>query len=153
MKLKKWALIAEIVGAVAIVVSLIFVGLQVRDSTTATYAGTYDDLLADMVYWRMELATSPDALRGFYAYINPDSGENWDPMTMFAGHVALEAVVQVFERAYFARRYGRLNDQEWSRFQRAMCSPEYHEMWARANVDPFVFSQEFWQYVSECSPE
>jgi hypothetical protein len=34
MKLKKWALMAEIVGAVAIVVSLVFVGLQIRQSNS-----------------------------------------------------------------------------------------------------------------------
>jgi len=45
MKLEKWALIAEIVGAAAIVLSLVFVGLQVRQSnslasTTALKEGT-----------------------------------------------------------------------------------------------------------------
>jgi hypothetical protein len=34
MKLEKWALIAEIVGALAIVVSLLFVGLQIRQSNS-----------------------------------------------------------------------------------------------------------------------
>ncbi len=36
MKLEKWALVAEIVGALAIVLSLIFVGLEIRDSTRVT---------------------------------------------------------------------------------------------------------------------
>jgi len=34
MKLEKWALIAEIIGAAAIVISLVFVGLQVRQSNS-----------------------------------------------------------------------------------------------------------------------
>lgn len=34
MRLEKWALIAEIIGGVAIVVSLLFVGLQVRQSNS-----------------------------------------------------------------------------------------------------------------------
>ena len=34
MKLEKWALIAELVGGIAIVVSLLFVGLQVRQSNS-----------------------------------------------------------------------------------------------------------------------
>lgn len=34
MKLEKWALIAEIIGGIAIVVSLLFVGLQVRQSNS-----------------------------------------------------------------------------------------------------------------------
>jgi hypothetical protein len=34
MRLEKWALVAEIVGAIAIVISLLFVGLQVRQSNS-----------------------------------------------------------------------------------------------------------------------
>jgi hypothetical protein len=40
MKLEKWALIAEIVSAIAIVLSLIFVGLQVRQGTEETAANS-----------------------------------------------------------------------------------------------------------------
>jgi hypothetical protein len=40
MKLEKWALVAEIVSAVAIVLSLIFVGLQVRQSSEETAANS-----------------------------------------------------------------------------------------------------------------
>ena len=36
MRLEKYALIAEIVGAVAIVLSLVFVGLEIRENTRAT---------------------------------------------------------------------------------------------------------------------
>jgi len=153
VKLEKLALIAEIVGSAAIVVSLVFVGLQIRSATTATYAGTYDQLLADQVYWRMELATNLETLRGFDSHVFPDSTENLDPATIRAGALAMEAIVQIFERAYIARRYGRLNDQEWSRFETAMCNSEYHEMWASAKVNPSLYSQEFWNYVSECGLE
>lgn len=40
MKLEKWALVAEIVSAIAIVLSLIFVGLQVRQGTEETAANS-----------------------------------------------------------------------------------------------------------------
>ncbi len=153
MNLKKWALISEIVGAIAIVVSLIFVGLQVRDTSSAAYADTYDRLLADLGYWRMELATSPDAMRGWQAMSNPDGAENQDPVVFQAGRFAIEAVVQIYERAYFAHFYGRLNDEEWGRFQRRMCNPQFHQLWVRANLNGELFSREFWQYVSTCSPE
>jgi hypothetical protein len=36
MKLKEWALLAEIVGAVAVVISLTFVGVQARQSAEQT---------------------------------------------------------------------------------------------------------------------
>ena len=40
MKLEKWALISEIISAIAIVLSLIFVGMQVRQGTEQTAANS-----------------------------------------------------------------------------------------------------------------
>lgn len=55
MKLERWALIAEILSAVAVVASLIFVGLQVRQgaeetalNTRAIQASAYQDLIAQI---------------------------------------------------------------------------------------------------------
>ena len=39
-RLQKWALIAEVIGAVAVVISLIFVGIELRSNTEATRAAT-----------------------------------------------------------------------------------------------------------------
>ena len=55
MKLEKWALIAEIIGAVAIVVSLIFVGLEIRNgadqtrlNTQALQMSAYQELIGEV---------------------------------------------------------------------------------------------------------
>jgi len=54
-QLKKYALIAEIVGGIAVVLSLIFVGLQIRQSsqetalnTRAVQANAYQDLISQI---------------------------------------------------------------------------------------------------------
>jgi hypothetical protein len=55
MKLERWALIAEIISAIAIVASLIFVGVQVRQAANVTSLNTravegqvYQDLVAQI---------------------------------------------------------------------------------------------------------
>ncbi len=55
MKLEKWALIAEILSAVAVVASLVFVGLQVRQgaeetalNTRAIQTSAYQDLIGQI---------------------------------------------------------------------------------------------------------
>jgi len=55
MKLEKWALIAEILSAMAVVASLVFVGLQVRQGAEETALNTrtiqtsaYQDLTAQL---------------------------------------------------------------------------------------------------------
>jgi hypothetical protein len=56
MRLEKWALIAEIVSAFAIVLSLIFVGIQISQSsdetalnTSAIQVGAYQELVGQIM--------------------------------------------------------------------------------------------------------
>ena len=46
MKLEKWALIAEIIGAIAVVVSLLYVGAGVRQNTEAILSSNHQNLVA-----------------------------------------------------------------------------------------------------------
>ena len=45
LKLKQWAQIAEVIGAVAIVVSLIYVASELRHNTDATQAATFQQMV------------------------------------------------------------------------------------------------------------
>lgn len=53
MQLSDWAALAEILSAAAVIVSLIFVGAQIRENTRATHAAT----LQDHVEYEMDLVT------------------------------------------------------------------------------------------------
>ncbi|MEZ5518164.1 MAG: hypothetical protein R3F41_11945 [Gammaproteobacteria bacterium] len=66
-KLQTWALAAEIVGGIAVVVSLAFVGLQVRQSsvesnlnTRAIEANSYQDLNSQIAAVSFEIMTNPE---------------------------------------------------------------------------------------------
>ncbi len=54
MRLERLALIAEIIGGIAIVITLIVLIYETRQNTIATYAASYDQLAADMADWRMQ---------------------------------------------------------------------------------------------------
>lgn len=58
MKLKQYAQIGEVVGAAAIVVSLMFVAFELADSTRATRSSTANDAVAMTVDWYSEMGTS-----------------------------------------------------------------------------------------------
>jgi hypothetical protein len=55
--------IAEVIGAVAIVVSLIYVGIQVSDSALATRSATASDTSAAMSRWYVDVGSDPEATR------------------------------------------------------------------------------------------
>ena len=61
IKLSEWASIAEIVGAVAVVVSLLYVGLQVNDNTSAIRSTAANDATVTMQAWYLEIGSNRQA--------------------------------------------------------------------------------------------
>ena len=45
-KLKDWALVSEIIGAIAVIVSLIYVGIGIRQNTGVSAAANHQMLVA-----------------------------------------------------------------------------------------------------------
>lgn len=65
--LQKWALIAEIVGGTAVIISLIFVGLEIRQSseetvqnTIALEVGAYQDLISQISDMNILIIQDPE---------------------------------------------------------------------------------------------
>ena len=130
----------EVVGAIAIVASLVFVGLEIRANTNATYATTYDQLVAQQVEWRMDLASQPELLEALE--IARSGGE-----VTQAARFAQEAIFKTYERAYIAWIYERLRDDEWQTFAADMCSlPATIE---RMQMPRFIFTPRFWDYIHQ----
>jgi hypothetical protein len=62
-KLRDVASVAEIIGAVAIVVSLIYVGIQVNDSTRAVRSATASDTSSAISAWYAQVGSDTEATR------------------------------------------------------------------------------------------
>ena len=150
-KLQRYALIAEIVGAAGIIISLLFVGIEIRRSTVATYVRSYDQLLSDHVQWRMDLATNPETQEAFMAFTSGTGSDDVSSGEEQMGRHAYQAVMQIWERAYFARSYGQLGDEEWERYRKNMCAAREKQNIAR--IDSRFFSDEYWEYVNGCAVE
>jgi len=80
-KLQEYALIAEIIGGIAIVFSLVFVGLEMRRSTNAEYAASLDRIMSDYFEWKMALATDEnfrnamvEGVNGVFGYTASNQG-------------------------------------------------------------------------------
>ena len=57
MKLKNWASVAEIIGALAVVISLIYVGIQVNDGAGAARSAAANDVNVALQEWYMEVGS------------------------------------------------------------------------------------------------
>ncbi len=61
MQLTEWASVAEIIGAVAVVISLICVGYQVNDNTSSIRSAAANDASVAMQMWYLEMGSNEQA--------------------------------------------------------------------------------------------
>ena len=65
-KLVDLASIAEIIGAFAVVISLIYVGVQVNDSVSAVRSASANDANVAVQNWYLQIGSDPQTSRIFY---------------------------------------------------------------------------------------
>ena len=121
MKLKKWALIAEVVGAAAVVITLIILIVGIRENTDVVRISVYGGLLDSVNDLEVSIAQDPDLSRIYDAWLNRSvaSLDNAE-----AARLALLVVTlfRGYEKAFFAWQYEVIGDTEWSRFDRLICN-------------------------------
>lgn len=61
LNLAEWASVAEIVGAAAVIVSLVYVGYQVNDNTSAIRSAAANDASVAMQSWYLEMGSHREA--------------------------------------------------------------------------------------------
>lgn len=154
MKIEKLSLLVESIGTLAIIVSLIFVAFQVQENTRASYAASYDSIAVSQIDWRMQVAANPELLEDWGEFLVPFLDPNL-PETglkvpeLNANSLLLEALLLNYERAFYARKYGRLGDEEWARYARSMCmSASMLPLALEANFTP-----DFLNFIRECAGE
>ena len=74
IKLKKLALLVEILGGLAILISLVFVGIQLKENTKATRSSTATATIDTMTNWYVTMGASEETSKSFYRFLsNPES--------------------------------------------------------------------------------
>jgi hypothetical protein len=150
LKLQDWSHVADIVSGIAILFTLIFLIVEVRENTDIVRAGAYDRNLDSLNDVKAILAENPQLAKNYQAV---DRGE-WGDLSaddQFQIRVVFEMFFGVYEKTYFAKKYGHLGDSEWGRIQRQVC---LHYDRVSRNVDmisgmQIVMTDEFFDYVVE----
>ncbi len=148
MPLDQLANIAEISAAALLIVSLMYVGLQVRQNTTATQAATGQSFLTTMNGYVGLINSSPtlaDILhRGANGLSNLKNGE----MIQFGAFV--DQSFANFETFYFQWKAGVLDARLWSIQRHAigalMMQPGQRQWWETRRD---WYDEEFQEYVNQ----
>ncbi len=112
LKLKQWAQIAEVIGAVAIVVSLIYVASELRQNTDATQAATFQQMVQLSATTLITMAQNSE-MADIYSRGVQDP-ESLTDLERFRFFLVVRAQWRGMEAAYFQWQHGVLGDPEWS---------------------------------------
>lgn len=145
--LADWAYLAEILGSVAIVISLIFVGLQVRENTKATQAATFQEHMGYEIDFVTRVGADPDlaaiwenALRDFASL---------DGSAKIQGTYLFLGAMRLWEGFYLQWRAGTLSDDGWKAREPIVRSFAMLPMpdFGGASRQDEVFSGAFMEYI------
>jgi len=120
MKLEKWALIAEIIGGLAVVLSLVFVGRELNQSNALNRAATYQSMMVSL----------NEAIRPVYEdaemtplWIASQTGRIDELTEAERGRVrqVIIAMFRLYDSAFYSYEYSTLGQSEWSRIEAQVC--------------------------------
>jgi hypothetical protein len=109
LKLSEMASIAEIFGAIAVIISLIYVGMQVNDSARAVRSASVNDANIAVQSWYQEVGSDRETSEIFYRALTskeplPDT-EEFQFMMMFHG------VFLGFQNSYLLAEEGTIDEE------------------------------------------
>ena len=107
--LSELAHIAEIVGAVAVVVSLIYVGIQVQDTVGASRSAAVNDANVALQTWYLELGSDQQASSVFYRGLM--SAEPLAVEEEFQFLMMFHGIFLAFQNSYWLTEEGTLDPE------------------------------------------
>ena len=157
-RLRRLALLAEVISAAVVVISIAFLVAETRNNTKAIHVQTHLDLTSELNQWREQLNDEEYLSAREKAEANGVASLSWDEQNQYMSrHLSLWSI---YESAFFAYRNGALDENGWERFSSSMCrnyavaarigSLENDLLAARGLLS--VVTQEFRTYIAEhCS--
>ena len=152
MTLQDLGNVGEFLGAVAVLVSLIYLALQIRQNTTTVRAGTSAAISESLARFQEVVGSDPKTarlwIRGFGGDPSLDSEDALQFGLLFASYM------RRVENAYYQQLRGFVDPQHWQTTERTlstlMGSMGARDWWARSRN---IYSDRFAAYVDACIAE
>ena len=140
--------VGELVGAVGVVATLVYLALQIRQNTSATKTASFQATTDALNEVNLLLASNRDLVEVFEKA--ETSLEGVDAVTLRQYKFVLLAVFRAIESAYFQRNEGFLHQQSWQRYEISLRGSLHQagtiEWW---NEQRFGFTADFTKYVNQ----
>ena len=107
--LQDWANLAEIIGGVAIILSLLFVGLQVSENSKQVRSETAHNVTAGLQSWYNELGGSAQASANFRKGMSAPQSLSPEEAVQFL--MTVHSVMLIYQTMYFLGTEGTLDEE------------------------------------------
>ena len=131
LSLEQASYLAEIIGVIAVVISLIYVALQLKQNTQAIKQGSVKNIINTLRDATANLGQSEEKTE-----ILLQLSQNTPELTMtqkVRSYVMLQNLMSAFELAYFEQSQGALEEEHWSGYQQFLVdickAPGIREYW------------------------
>ena len=151
LNLNQWALIAEVVSGIALIITLAFLAFEMNANTNAIRAQTYQTLMQQLNDFRI-FVSDPEIVAANEKLIT----EGWDSLSAEEKQKVRQPVLinwGIYESAFFAYERNVLGDEEWVRFEVGICRryryPVHQDVWNAEGVTSMneLLTPKFVEYV------
>lgn len=142
-------MIAEIFGGLAIVLSLLFVGLEIRENNNLNRVEAYDRNIENLMEVRRDVFRDPEMAVLYMTWMN-GSISTLSETDQFRIIHHTRNVFGNYEKAYFSYSLGIMGAPEWTRYERNICLQKGRLDRDNVVQDVFdVLSDEFQSFIVE----
>ena len=152
MDLQSFAAIAEIVGGIAVLISLVFVIISIRQNTTSQKALAVDSLTAAITAINVPAIESPQIGLAVAKATSDWKAASSEERTI--AHYFFFSLFKLWENAWYMRKSNVLDEGQWAGWEATLCK-FYHtkgiqEVWWPSRCG--AFSPEFRQFLADTEP-
>jgi hypothetical protein len=142
--------ISEVVGALAVVLSLVYVGVQIRQNTRQVKVATHDGTTRDFRQFTRQMLAS-GLTQVFARGLEDHASLSEEQKLEFA--FMMYDVFKAFENVHYHYLHGTLGEDAWAGWRRFIASyasaPGAQHYWG---VRKDIFTQDFQRFVEELEP-
>ena len=140
--------VAELLGALGVIASLVYLAVQIRQNTTAIRSSTYQALTDSSMNFSALVTGDPSLTLLFDLGMSDFSALDHDAQVRFG--VVMQSYVRMLENCFHQHRDGMLDEERWARpshtLKNATTRPGFVQWWQSPRTP---FSPAFEAYVRE----
>jgi hypothetical protein len=137
MTLEALGSLGEIIGGLAVVVSLVYLAIQMKHNTMSVRSATYQSIVSTAAACNVTLTQSKDLARLFR--IGSDDPDLLDEDEQVQFWFLCSQFLDIFENLYLQHRHGTIDDDYWlprsTSYLELFKSPGFARNWAERRFD------------------